>query len=38
MALTAAFDLKTSQFNITNAFINSKLEEEVYILYPEGFR
>jgi len=38
MALTAAFDLETCQFDATNAFTNANLDEEVYIPFPEGFR
>jgi len=38
MALVAAFDLDISQFDATNAFLNSYLEKPVYILMPEGFR
>ena len=38
MAVTAAFDLETSQFDATNAFMNTDLNEEVYVPFPEGFR
>ena len=37
MAVTAAFDLETSQFDATNAFANAELDEEVYVPFPEGF-
>jgi hypothetical protein len=37
MALAAAFDLETCQFDATNAFTNANLDEEVYIPFPEGF-
>ena len=38
MAITAAFDFETCQFDATNAFTNAELDEEVYAPYPEGFR
>ena len=38
MALTAAFDLNTWHGDVTNAFINSQLDEVVHCKYPEGFQ
>lgn len=38
MAIAAAFDLEIHQFDAVNAFINSKLDEEVFCESPEGFR
>ena len=37
MALMAAFNLESCQFDATNAFVNSDIDEELYIPYPEGF-
>lgn len=37
MAIAAAFDLDMKQFDATNAFINSWLDEEVFIRMPEGY-
>jgi hypothetical protein len=38
MALMAAFDLDSCQFDATNAFVNSDIDEEICVPYPEGFR
>lgn len=38
MAITAAFDLEAKQYDVTNAFINAKLNDEVYCECPEGFQ
>jgi hypothetical protein len=38
MALAAAFDLEIWQCDAINAFLNSYLDETVYIQYPEGFK
>ena len=37
MALMAAFDLESCQFDATNAFVNSDIDEELYVPYPKGF-
>jgi hypothetical protein len=37
LALTAAFDLDTWHADVTNAFLNSLLDEEVYCKLPDGF-
>src|SRR5437762_2192741 len=37
LALTAAFDLDTWHADITNAFLNSRLNEDVYCKLPDGF-
>jgi hypothetical protein len=37
LALTAAFDLNTWHADMTNAFLNSLLDEEVYYKLPDGF-
>src|SRR3954453_7717216 len=37
MALTAAFDLTAEQLDAVNAFLNAKLDEEIFCYYPEGF-
>ena len=37
LALTAAFDLDTWHADITNAFLNSRLDKEVYCKLPDGF-
>jgi hypothetical protein len=37
MAITAAYDLEAYQLDAINAFINSKLDETVYCMFPEGF-
>ena len=38
MALAAASDLELVQYDAINAFVNSPLDETVYIKYPQGFR
>ena len=38
LALIAAFDLDTWHADITNAFLNSLLDEEVYCKLPDGFK
>ena len=38
MALTASFKLKAKQYDTVNAFINSVMNEEVYIDYPKGIK
>jgi len=37
LALTAAFDLDIWHADITNAFLNSLLDEDVYCKLPDGF-
>ena len=37
MTITAKFDLKTVQMNVVNVFVNSKLDEVVYMRQPSGF-
>ena len=37
MAITAAFDLETRQYDAVNAFTNSALDEVVYCECPKGF-
>jgi hypothetical protein len=37
MALTAVFDLDTTQFDVKNAFIHTDVDEIVYCHCPEGF-
>jgi hypothetical protein len=36
LALTAAFDLDTAQYDAVNAFLNSLLDEDVYVELPPG--
>ena len=36
MALTASFKLTVKQYNVVNAFINSVMNEEIYIDYLKG--
>ena len=38
LALITAFDLEYYLVDITNAFLNTILDEEVYIKYPLGFK
>jgi len=38
MAITAAYDLEIKQVDAMNAFLNSDLDEEVYIKYPPGMQ
>lgn len=38
MALAAAFNLEIIQYDAINAFVNSLLDETVYIECPQGFR
>ena len=35
--ITAKFDLKTVQMNVVNAFVNSKLDEVVYMRQSSDF-
>ena len=37
LALTAAYDLDTWHADVTNAFLNSILDEIVYCKFPDGF-
>ena len=37
LALIAAFNLKCYLVDVTNAFLNAVLDEEVYIKCPSGF-
>ncbi len=37
MGITAAFDLEAEQFNVTSAFLNSKLDENVYTKLPDSY-
>ena len=37
MAITAKFDLETVQMDVVNAFVNSHLDEVVYMRQPPGF-
>ena len=37
LALTAAYDLDTWHADVTNAFLNSILDETVYCKFPDGF-
>jgi len=38
MALAAAFDLEIVQLDAINAFLNSTIDEEILVKYPEGFK
>jgi Reverse transcriptase (RNA-dependent DNA polymerase) len=38
MATSAAFDLEIRQFDAINAFVNSKLNEDIYCYSPEGYQ
>ena len=38
MALTASFKLTAQQYDAVNAFINSAMNEEIYVDYPEGMK
>ena len=38
MAIAAYFDLKIYQYNAVNAFINASLDDEIYCLYPNGYK
>ena len=38
MAITATFELKAKQYDAVNTFINSAINEEVYVNYPEGIK
>jgi len=37
IALAAELDLQISHFDVCTAFLNDKLEEEIYMFQPEGF-
>ncbi|PWI64064.1 hypothetical protein PCL_00025 [Purpureocillium lilacinum] len=38
MAITAKFDLEARQLDAVNAFTNSKLDESIYVQFPDGFK
>ena len=38
MGIAAAFDLEIVQLDAINAFLNSEIDEEIYVEYPEGFK
>ena len=38
MALAAAYDLEIVQLDAVNAFLNSRIDEETLVEYPEGFK
>ena len=38
MAMTAYFDLDTEQLDAINAFINSRIDEEVYVRCADGYK
>ena len=38
MALTASFNLTARQYDAVNAFINSSMNEEIYMDYPKGMK
>jgi hypothetical protein len=38
MAITAAFDLELHQYDAVNAFINRKLNEDIYCYASDGFK
>ena len=37
MVITDIFDLECLQYDAVNAFVNAKIDEEIYCYYPEGF-
>jgi hypothetical protein len=37
MAIAAFFDLDVYQFDVIAAFINARLDEEIFVRFPEGF-
>ena len=37
MTITAKFDLETVQMNVVNTFVNSKLDEVMYMRQSPGF-
>ncbi|KAK7583642.1 hypothetical protein V3481_012924 [Fusarium oxysporum f. sp. vasinfectum] len=37
MAITAKFDLETRQLDAVNAFTNSLIDEDIYVLFPDGY-
>ncbi|KAJ3558539.1 hypothetical protein NPX13_g9684 [Xylaria arbuscula] len=38
MAIAAKFDLELKQYDAVNAFVNAKLDKEIYIRMPPGYR
>jgi hypothetical protein len=37
LAIIVVFDLETIQLDAVNAFLNSKLNEPIYVNYPQGY-
>jgi Reverse transcriptase (RNA-dependent DNA polymerase) len=37
IAIAAVFDLEIRQYDAVNAFVNSKLNEQIYYVPPEGY-
>jgi hypothetical protein len=37
IAIVCYFDLEVFQYNAINAFINAKIDKDVFVQYPEGF-
>ena len=37
MAFTAAYDLEMLQLDAVNAYLNSDIDEEVFVHHPEGY-
>ena len=38
IVLAAVFDLEIVQLDAVNTFLNSNIDEEVYVEYPEGYK
>ena len=38
MAITCYFDLEIFQYDTVNAFVNAKIDEDVFVRCPEGFK
>ena len=38
MALTASFKLTAKQYDAVNAFINSRMNEEIFVDFPKGIQ
>jgi hypothetical protein len=38
MAIVAAWDLETRQFDAVNAFVNNDIDETIHVHFPDGYQ